>query len=77
MNFYTSVGVGLTVLVVWFLVALWLCTLIGRAIDIAERREAERRAAIRRHPSVRPLDDHAADAMTLLDFDRWEKELQK
>ena len=56
---------------------------VGRAIAIADRRDAD----MRRHPSVRPVDDfdqHADDAVGLVtadhqeraDFACWERELR-
>ena len=63
----------------------WLISapIVGRAIAIADRREA----AMRRHPSARPLDDfdqHADDAVGLVTADHqeladiaaWERELR-
>ena len=74
-------------IVVWFL--FWIFgspivgTIVGRAISIADRRDAD----MRRHPSVRPVDDfdqHADDAVGLVtadhrervDFASWERELR-
>lgn len=67
----------------WLLSAPIVGTIVGRAISIANRRDAD----MRRHPSVRPLDDfdqHADDAVNLVtadhqeraDFACWERELR-
>ena len=63
----------------------WLISapIVGRAIAIADRREAD----MRRHPSIRPVDDfdqHADDAVNLVaadyqelaDIAAWERELR-
>ena len=67
----------------WLLSAPIVGTIVGRAMAIADRRDAD----MRRHPSVRPLDDfdqHADDAVGLVtadhrelaDFACWERELR-
>lgn len=67
----------------WLISAPIVGTIIGRAIAIADRREA----AMRYHPSARPLDDfdqHADDAVGLVTADHqeladiaaWERELR-
>ena len=67
----------------WLITAPIVGTIVGRAIAIADRREAD----MRRHPSVRPVDDfnqHADDAVNLVaadhqelaDIAAWERELR-
>ena len=67
----------------WLISAPIVGTIVGRAIAIADRRDAD----MRRHPSVRPVDDfdqHADDAVGLVtadhrervDFASWERELR-
>lgn len=67
----------------WLLSAPIVGTIVGRAISIADRRDAD----MRRHPSVRPVDDfdqHADDAVNLVaadhqelaDIAAWERELR-
>lgn len=67
----------------WLLSAPIIGTIVGRAISIANRRDAD----MRRHPSVRPVDDfdqHADDAVNLVTADHqeqthfacWERELR-
>ena len=67
----------------WLISAPIVGTIVGRAIAIADRREAD----MRHHPSVRPVDDfdqHADDAVGLVTADHqeqahlacWERELR-
>ena len=67
----------------WLISAPIVGTIVGRAIAIADRRDAD----MRRHPSVRPVDDfdqHADDAVNLVaadhqelaDIAAWERELR-
>ena len=67
----------------WLISAPIVGIIVGRAIAIADRREAD----MRRHPSVRPVDDfdqHADDAVGLVTADHqerahfasWERELR-
>ena len=67
----------------WPISAPIVGTIVGRSIAIADRRDAD----MRRHPSVRPVDDfdqHADDAVGLVtadhqeraDFACWERELR-
>ena len=77
MNVYVPLILG------WLISAPIVGTIVGRAIAIADRREAD----MRRHPSVRPVDDfdqHADDAVGLVTADHqerahfasWERELR-
>ena len=67
----------------WLISAPIVGTIVGRAIAIADRRDAD----MRRHPSVRPVDDFdqhaddagklvAADYQELADIAAWERELR-
>ena len=77
MNVYVPLILG------WLISAPIVGTIVGRAIAIADRRDAD----MRRHPSVRPVDDfdqHADDAVGLVTADHreladiaaWERELR-
>ena len=76
-------GVYVLLILGWLISAPIVGTIVGRAIAIADRREAD----MRRHPSVRPVDDfdqHADDAVNLVaadhqelaDIAAWERELR-
>ena len=78
-----QVNVYVPLILGWLIAAPLVGTIVGRAIAIADRREAD----MRRHPSVRPVDDfdqHADDALNLVSADHqerahfasWERELR-